>query len=249
MKIKKPLISKLITLQTKILKAYPDLKTDKFKIGSSTLTPLYKERKNFLPGFVIIISCGEQNFKALDENFNNILLLLKDFLFSYYPGKIFYYKERNLLDNADAENNMDKSGYMIEIERPKEYDIRNNNEIIWRQARITIRSLQPTENRLDDKIVQKEQWCVGITTSGSYSHQVGIQGPFNSELEAKIFADIWNRKRDEFIDKTIEENPDEELEFPYLLAKPYKLEVSEKNLVIMDEMISSIEAGINKIQG
>lgn len=99
------------------------------------------------------------------------------------------------------------------------------------------------------KIVPKEQWCVGITTSGSYNHEVGIQGPFNTEMEAKIFADIWNRKRDEFIDKTLEENPDnEDLEFPYLKANAYKLEISDKNDLILKEMIQVIEDGIDKIQ-
>ena len=98
------------------------------------------------------------------------------------------------------------------------------------------------------KIVPKEQWCVGITTSGSYNHEVGIQGPFNNEFEAKLFADIWNRKRDEFIDKTLEENPDsEDLEFPYLKANAYKLEISDKNDLILKEMIQTIEAAVDKI--
>lgn len=235
-----------MNLQTKILKVYPDLKTDEFKIGSTILTPSYKERKNFLHGFNIIISCGEKNFKAFDENFDNILLLIKDFLFSYYPGKIFYFKERNLLDNTDNKNNMDKSGYTIEIERPKEYDIRGNGEIIWRYANILIRSLQ--RDIIDNKIISKEQWCVAITTSGSYNHEVGIQGPFNNELEAKLFADIWNRKRDEFIDKTISESDDPDIYIPYLKANAYKLEISDKNRAIMDEMVLAVEAAIGKIQ-
>lgn len=99
------------------------------------------------------------------------------------------------------------------------------------------------------KIVPKEQWCVGITTSGSCNHEVGIQGPFNTEMEAQIFADIWNRKREEFIEKTLEENPNnEDLEFPYLKARNYKLEISDKNNLILKEMIQIIEDGINKIQ-
>lgn len=233
MKIKKPLISKLITLQTKILKAYPDLKADKFKIGSSTLTPSYKERKNFLPGFSIIISCGEQNFKALDENFNKVLLMLKDFLFSYYPGKIFYYKERNLLDNTDAENNMDKSGYTIEIERPKEYDIKNNNEIIWRQARIIVRSLQPTE--IDINEFQTYQWAVTITLDGNIN-ATSVQGPFESKEVAEEFAEIWNKRRDEHIDKIISDDPDGEYEFTYVKAKAIQLNITEQNQTILHEI-------------
>ena len=98
------------------------------------------------------------------------------------------------------------------------------------------------------KIVPKEQWCVGITASGSYNHEVGIQGPFNTEMEAKLFADIWNRKRDEFIDKTLAENPDnDDLEFQYLKANAYKLEISGKNDLILKEVLQMIEAGIDKI--
>lgn len=113
-----------------------------------------------------------------------------------------------------------------------------------------LREIELLKNRFDEsyKIVPKEQWCVGITTSGNYNHEVGIQGPFNTEMEAKIFADIWNRKRDEFIDKTLEENPDnEDLEFPYLKANAYKLEISDKNDLILKEMIQVIEAAVDKI--
>ena len=98
------------------------------------------------------------------------------------------------------------------------------------------------------KIVPKEQWCVGITTSGSFAHNVGIQGPFNTELEASIFADIWNRKRDEYIEKVVVEHPDEELDIPFLLAKHYKLEISEGNKDILDEMVLVFGDAINKIQ-
>lgn len=117
-----------------------------------------------------------------------------------------------------------------------------------------VESTNSTKKLIEDfykgyKIVPKEQWCVGITTSGSDTHEVGIQGPFNTEMEAKIFADIWNKKRDEFIDKTLEENPDnEDLEFPYLKANAYKLEISDKNVLILKEMIQIIEDGIDKIQ-
>ena len=98
------------------------------------------------------------------------------------------------------------------------------------------------------KIVPKEQWCVGITTSGSYAHNVGIQGPFNNEFEAKLFADIWNRKRDEYIEKVVAEHQEEELDIPYMLAKPYKLEISEGNKCILNEMILAMENAVNKLQ-
>ena len=97
------------------------------------------------------------------------------------------------------------------------------------------------------KIVPKEQWCVGITVSGSYNHEVGIQGPFNNEFEAKLFADIWNRKRDEYIDKVISESDDPDVYIPYLKANAYKLEISDKNDLILKEMIQVIEAGIDKL--
>ena len=98
------------------------------------------------------------------------------------------------------------------------------------------------------KIVPKEQWCVGITTLGGFAHNVGIQGTFNNELEASIFADIWNRKRDEYIEKVNVEHPDEELDIPFLLAKHYKLEISEGNKDVLDEMVLVFGAAINKLQ-
>lgn len=98
------------------------------------------------------------------------------------------------------------------------------------------------------QIVPKEQWGVTITCDGNINATT-IQGPFNTEIEAKLFASIWNRKRDEFIEKTLEENPDNEnLEFPYLKANAYKLEISDKNDLILKEMIQIIEDGIDKIQ-
>ena len=90
------------------------------------------------------------------------------------------------------------------------------------------------------KIVPKEQWCVSITSFESI-HNTQTIGPFDDEKTAALFASIWNRKRDEFIDKTIEEDPDGEHEFPYLLAKPNKLDWTDKCEEIRNEIFETLE--------
>ena len=90
------------------------------------------------------------------------------------------------------------------------------------------------------KIVPKEQWCVTITISESI-HSTHAIGPFDSEDIANLFATIWNRKREEFIDKTIEDNPDGDQYFPYMKAKPNKLDWSEKCNEIQIEIFEALK--------
>ncbi len=89
-------------------------------------------------------------------------------------------------------------------------------------------------------IVPKEQWCVTITSSESI-HITQTIGPFEDEKIASLFASIWNRKREEFIDKTIEENPDGDYEFPYLLAKPNKIDWTDKCKEIQEEIFETLK--------
>ncbi len=94
----------------------------------------------------------------------------------------------------------------------------------------------------DDKfrIVPKEQWCVTITTSDSINSTTVI-GPFENEKVATLFATIWNRKRDEFIDKTIEDNPDKEYNFLYIKANPNKIDWSEQCDEIREEIFEALK--------
>ena len=90
------------------------------------------------------------------------------------------------------------------------------------------------------QIVPKEQWCVIITVSEEINSAQTI-GPFDSEEIANLFATIWNRKREEFIDKTIEANPDGDHYFPYMKAKPNKLDWSEKCNEIQTEIFEALK--------
>ena len=90
------------------------------------------------------------------------------------------------------------------------------------------------------QIVPKEQWCVIITVSEEINSAQTI-GPFDSEEIANLFATIWNRKREEFIYKTIEANPDGDHYFPYMKAKPNKLDWSEKCNEIQTEIFEALK--------
>ena len=90
------------------------------------------------------------------------------------------------------------------------------------------------------QIVPKEQWCVIITVSEEINSAQTI-GPFDSEEIANLFATIWNRKREEFIDKTIEANPDDDHYFPYMKAKPNKLDWTEKCNEIQTEIFEALK--------
>ena len=90
------------------------------------------------------------------------------------------------------------------------------------------------------QIVPKEQWCVIITVFEEINSAQTI-GPFDSEEIANLFATIWNRKREEFIDKTIEANPDGDHYFPYMKAKSNKLDWSEKCDEIRTEIFETLK--------
>ena len=90
------------------------------------------------------------------------------------------------------------------------------------------------------QIVPKEQWCVTITVSEEIDSTQTI-GPFDSEETANLFATIWNRKREESIDKIIEANPDGDYDFPYLKAKSNKLDWSEKCDEIRIEIFETLK--------
>lgn len=105
------------------------------------------------------------------------------------------------------------------------------------RANLTSKLIKDFEDNF--KIVPKEQWCVTITSSESI-HSTQTIGPFEDEKIASLFASIWNRKREEFIDKTIEENPDGDYEFPYLLAKPNKIDWTDKCKEIQEEIFETL---------
>ena len=82
-------------------------------------------------------------------------------------------------------------------------------------------------------------WVVTFTCAESINSTTA-QGPFESQEVAEKFADIWNKKRDEHIDKTIEEDPDGDYEFYYIKAKAVQLELSDSTKKLLEE-ISTIQ--------
>ena len=118
--------------------------------------------------------------------------------------------------------------------------ISNNGSAISDVDRANLTSNLIKEFEENFKIVPKEQWCVSITSFESI-HNTQTIGPFDDEKTAALFASIWNRKRDEFIDKTIEEDPDGDHEFPYLKAKPNKLDWTDKCEEIRNEIFETLE--------
>ena len=63
---------------------------------------------------------------------------------------------------------------------------------------------------------------------------------FESKEVAEKFAEIWNNKRDEYIDKTIGEDPHGDYEFNYIKAKAIQLELSGSTKKLLEE-ISTIQ--------
>ncbi len=78
-------------------------------------------------------------------------------------------------------------------------------------------------------------WCVTLT-SAEHIDSTTVQGPFESQEVAEKFASIWNQKRDEYIEKTIAENPDGDYEFFYIKAKAVELRFSPMNKKLLEEI-------------
>ena len=78
-------------------------------------------------------------------------------------------------------------------------------------------------------------WCVTFT-SAEHIDSTLVQGPFESEEIAKKFAETWNKKRDEFQEKTIEDDPDGDYNFNYIKAKAVQLGFSPMNKILLDEI-------------
>ena len=82
-------------------------------------------------------------------------------------------------------------------------------------------------------------WVVTFTCAESIDSTTA-QGPFESKEVAEKFAEIWNNKRDEYIDKTIGEDPHGDYEFNYIKAKAIQLELSGSTKKLLEE-ISTIQ--------
>ena len=86
-----------------------------------------------------------------------------------------------------------------------------------------------------NKIERENQWIVAFTNTSSYNSTTA-QGPFESKEIAEEFAKIWNRKREEFIEKTLEEDTGGDYEFEYIIAKAVELHLSYTSKQILEEI-------------
>lgn len=84
-------------------------------------------------------------------------------------------------------------------------------------------------------IASNEIWCV-VMTIADHIDSTTIQGPFESKEIAVEFAVQWNKRREAFCDKTIEEDPDGDYEFNYIKAKAVQLGFSPGNKQLLDEI-------------
>lgn len=87
--------------------------------------------------------------------------------------------------------------------------------------------------------MSQEQWVVAITRY-EYIDVTSVIGLFESEEIAQQFGKIWNRRRDESIDKVIAEEPDADYDFPYVKAKAVNLVSMNICQEIMDEINSNL---------
>ena len=80
-------------------------------------------------------------------------------------------------------------------------------------------------------------WCVTLTSS-EHIDCTSVQGPFESREIAEEFAKTWNQRRDEYIERAIEDDPDGDYEFNYIKAKAVELRFSPMNEKLLDEILN-----------
>ena len=80
-------------------------------------------------------------------------------------------------------------------------------------------------------------WCVTLTSS-EHIDCTSVQGPFESREIAEDFAKTWNQRRDEYIERAIEDDPDGDYEFNYIKAKAVELRFSPMNEKLLDEILN-----------
>lgn len=155
-KIKKPPIAELRKLENKLLNLYPDLGLGNFNFYPTRISPSYKDRFKPLYGVNILICGDKNNFEALCKNFNDIILLLKEFLITYYPDRNFYYDKKNILENSFTQS--DLNCCKIKIKSPKLYKINNEN---WYCGSLVIIDLvwvpYINDKKISERIINEEE--------------------------------------------------------------------------------------------
>ena len=81
--------------------------------------------------------------------------------------------------------------------------------------------------------MEKELWCVLFSSSGYFDTSVNVQGPFDTEDEAKKFIELWEAERERVVEEALAADyPDADVGCStYLKAHKLVLSISNQNLL------------------
>ena len=80
--------------------------------------------------------------------------------------------------------------------------------------------------------MDKELWCVSFSSNGYFSSNVSVQGPFDTEDEAKKFIKLWEAERERIVEEALAADPDADIGCGvYLKAHKLVLSISNQNLL------------------
>ena len=83
--------------------------------------------------------------------------------------------------------------------------------------------------------MDKELWCVSFSSNGYFSSNVSVQGPFDSEEEAKKFIELWEAERERVVEEALAADPDADVGSGAEL-KAHKLVLSISNQNLLDRV-------------
>lgn len=81
----------------------------------------------------------------------------------------------------------------------------------------------------------QEKWCVSFSSNGYFSSNVSVQGPFDSEEEAKKFIELWEEERERVVEEALAKDPNTDVGCGAEL-KYHKLEFTKSNQKLLNEI-------------
>ena len=83
--------------------------------------------------------------------------------------------------------------------------------------------------------MEPEKWRVSFSSNGYFSSNVSVQGPFDSEEEAKKFIELWEEERERVVEEALAKDPDVAVGCGAEL-KYHKLEFTKSNQKLLDRV-------------
>ena len=83
--------------------------------------------------------------------------------------------------------------------------------------------------------MDKELWCVSFSADDYFSSNISVQGPFDTEDEAKKFIELWEAERERVVEEALAKDPDADLGSGAEL-KAHKLVLSISNQNLLDRV-------------